>query len=314
MEIYIIGKLIGEFRKRKKISQEELSFGICAVSTLSRIESGKQIPNRKTAEALLSKLGESVPGNFLVMSGSEVARLNLESKMTGMIAHGDYEIVELLREYESVGDMPVLEKQTYLFFKTIYDKRHGAESGNVLDAFCEALRLTIPDFRLETAAYPSLLTITELMLLNNISLVEYSMERKNEAIAIMEFLKSYFETKSVLSEDMSRNYPVILFNLSNWKGLAGFYEEAMELSELGIKVCAEFGKLAYYPYFIFNKGWCLCKLGKIPEGKWHLHNAFVSFAYLEKKDEMDDLLPQVNSDFNLNLSISDFTCPKEKIQ
>ena len=82
MEIYIIGKLIGEFRKRKKISQEELSFGICAVSTLSKIESGKQIPNRKTAEALLSKLGESVPGNFLVMSGSEVARLNLESKMT----------------------------------------------------------------------------------------------------------------------------------------------------------------------------------------------------------------------------------------
>ncbi len=184
----------------------------------------------------------------------------------------------------------------------------------MLDAFCEALRLTIPDFRPETDSYPSLLTITELMLLNNISLVEYSMERKNEAIAIMEFLKSYFETKSVLSEDMSRNYPVILFNLSNWKGLAGFYEEALELSDLGIQVCAEFGKLAYYPYFIFNKGWCLCKLGKILEGKWHLHNAFVSFAYLEKKDEMDDLLPQVNSDFNLNLNISDFTCPKENFQ
>jgi len=42
MDAYIIGKLIKEFRVRKGYSQEELCYGLCAVSTLSRIESGIQ--------------------------------------------------------------------------------------------------------------------------------------------------------------------------------------------------------------------------------------------------------------------------------
>ncbi len=42
MDAYIIGKLIKEFCVRKGHSQEELCYGLCAVSTLSRIESGNQ--------------------------------------------------------------------------------------------------------------------------------------------------------------------------------------------------------------------------------------------------------------------------------
>lgn len=44
METYRIGEIIREQRNRRNISQEELCFGICSVTTLSRIENGNQKP------------------------------------------------------------------------------------------------------------------------------------------------------------------------------------------------------------------------------------------------------------------------------
>ena len=59
METYRIGEIIREQRNRRNISQEELCFGICAVTTLSRIENGNQKPSLKVEEALLERLGHS---------------------------------------------------------------------------------------------------------------------------------------------------------------------------------------------------------------------------------------------------------------
>lgn len=63
MENYLIGNVLKEYRTRLKISQEDLCLDLCAVSTLSRIESGTQIPGRKLIEALFSRMGisRSVP-------------------------------------------------------------------------------------------------------------------------------------------------------------------------------------------------------------------------------------------------------------
>ncbi|MDR1736120.1 MAG: helix-turn-helix domain-containing protein [Oscillospiraceae bacterium] len=51
-----IGDIIRSTRKKKRLSQEELAHGICAVSTLSRIENGTQTPQRSTFDALMRRL------------------------------------------------------------------------------------------------------------------------------------------------------------------------------------------------------------------------------------------------------------------
>ncbi len=124
MDAYIIGKLIGEFRIRKGYSQEELCYGICSVSSMSRIESGKQIPSKKTAEALLSRLGVLVPSSDIVMSKIEIERWNLEQKITQYIISGNCDIDDMVKAYEGLGEMDNLECQKILFFKTICENTY----------------------------------------------------------------------------------------------------------------------------------------------------------------------------------------------
>ena len=67
----IIGTMLKEFRKRNKITQEDLAFGLCAVSNLSRRENGGQIPSRKLAEGLFSRVGAPLPP-FAQMKNSNI--------------------------------------------------------------------------------------------------------------------------------------------------------------------------------------------------------------------------------------------------
>ena len=56
-EIVVTNELIREMRLSQKMSQEELSFGICAPETLSRIEYGKRSPNTRNLYQMFHKLG-----------------------------------------------------------------------------------------------------------------------------------------------------------------------------------------------------------------------------------------------------------------
>ncbi len=57
MSEYCMGEMIKRTRKSMNLSQEELAFGICSVSTLSRIENGLETPARATFEKMLERLG-----------------------------------------------------------------------------------------------------------------------------------------------------------------------------------------------------------------------------------------------------------------
>ena len=52
MENYLIGNVLKEYRTRLKISQEDLCLDLCAVSTLSRIESGEDFFKHDGKKAL----------------------------------------------------------------------------------------------------------------------------------------------------------------------------------------------------------------------------------------------------------------------
>ena len=56
MAFYKIGNVIRKRRIDLNLTQEELSFGICSVSTLSKIENGERYPNKKNFDALMQRL------------------------------------------------------------------------------------------------------------------------------------------------------------------------------------------------------------------------------------------------------------------
>ena len=59
MAHYLVGDMIYENRVVRGYSQEELCFGICSTSSLSRIENNLQVPGKKLFDALMQRLGVS---------------------------------------------------------------------------------------------------------------------------------------------------------------------------------------------------------------------------------------------------------------
>ena len=57
------GSFLSEIRTKKKIKLEQLSDGLCAVSMLSRIESGKREAEKLLKDCLLQRLGV-IPENY----------------------------------------------------------------------------------------------------------------------------------------------------------------------------------------------------------------------------------------------------------
>lgn len=296
MDAYIIGKLIGEFRIRKGYSQEELCYGICSVSSMSRIESGKQIPSKKTAEALLSRLGVSVPSSDVVMSKIEIERWNLEQKITQYIISGNCDIDDMVKAYEGLGEMDNLECQKILFFKTICENTCENDKQLVLSHFVEALRYSIPKFRLGEELSFTLLTETERLILNNIAVTEFELGNLDEAIRIEEFLRRYYEDNTNSSVS-STNLPVILFNLSNWYETKGDYEKSIEVAESGRKKCLHFGQLDHFPLFIMNRGWAYGKLGDMEKCKQDIDYAVRTMVEMEKRELAEEQFRCAKNEF-----------------
>ena len=53
-----LGKILQRLRKEQGMNQEELSRGLCSISTLSRFESGEREPYQILFESLVSRLGK----------------------------------------------------------------------------------------------------------------------------------------------------------------------------------------------------------------------------------------------------------------
>ena len=288
METYIIGSILKEYRTRLKISQEDLSAGLCDMSTLSRIESGKQIPGRKLVEGLFSKMGLNPPLSAIPMTKKDFKREQLEYKITDMIATGKFEIADMLEAYKNCSvRMTSLEEQFYLFYKTMSEDFFTHDCEKALENYAEAIRLTIKDYEIGKFPTVRFLTKTELLILNNISRSLYYAGKEVEAIQLMEYLRTYFETKIMSEEEKAKNYPVILHNLENWYGRANEDEKVIELCDIGIDICILYGKLTQFPFQVFNKGCSLVKLGKIEEGKKCLSQAFTILEAMKEFNNVE---------------------------
>ena len=287
METYIIGSILKEYRTRLNISQEDISFDLCAVSTLSRIEGGTQLPRRKLVEALFSRMGMTSPSSGIPMSRADFYRENLEYKINDMIARADFEIAGLLEEYKNCDkDMDVFERQFYTFYKTLSENVKTPDDKKAMENYVSALRLTVKNYDVKELPLARLLTRIEILILNNISRTLYSLGEEENAISIMEFLRSYFEKGIVSEEEKAKNYHVILFNLENWYGLSGNDKKSLEISEIAIDSCSKYGPSNLFPYHIFNKGFALVKLGRMEEGKKSLEHSFVIMEELKKCDDI----------------------------
>ena len=113
MECYEIGAVVRSARKKHGMTQEDLAFGICAVSTLSKIERGICNPKIATFEALMERMGELSGRCILLVGAQELQRQRIQEEIALAIRLGDrIHLVQQLELYRKLsGDNNRQEQQ-----------------------------------------------------------------------------------------------------------------------------------------------------------------------------------------------------------
>lgn len=101
MEVCNISDVIRGARIKNGMTQETLAFGICSVSTLSKIENGRRMPQMEIFEALMDRMGEPSQRCLVYAGEHELQKRKLQERMTLAMLLKDYAVLETeLKKYE----------------------------------------------------------------------------------------------------------------------------------------------------------------------------------------------------------------------
>lgn len=140
------GNYIAELRKKRNLSMEQLSEGLCSVSMLGRFEKGERLPGKRLRDRLLSRLGETNTAYENFLDGDEYTLWKLRQQILDSIVGWQREKANILLEkYAKQCDMGnPLEKQFVLTMKAQLCRRDGASRETLSELHKEALKQSVP--------------------------------------------------------------------------------------------------------------------------------------------------------------------------
>lgn len=308
MSNYTIGEVLREARERQKYSQEEVCYGICTPSTLSRIENGVQVPGRRILEALTQRLGITDNLCASYMGKEELEIYENGKSLMRSLGHGDdaragrlIEQLERKIQRRQKWDSNLrMEQQYILFAKAILQKHSGRKCSEVLEMLLKAVRITIPDFD-GIHLRNRLLTFQEITILNNISCIYHEMGKVLEAFQVIIVLKEYMEEHISDGEEKAKRYPMLIQNMVSWLAQEGRYEDALVLCESGLECCIEYGKMKVFPRLLYSKSALLAETGQLEESRRCFMQTIAVFQAVNQHRQAEDIRRYANRDYKLNL-------------
>ncbi len=299
--VYEIGSFIHDLRLERGYSQEELCYGICSTGNLSKIENGIRMPNRKTIEALMQRLGrEDV---FLQFSSKEeMHQEELCQKIVEKLSGKDFDGLEaMVKEFEeTISEDDVLNSQYYRFTKTMINQEKGMPAEEVIRELEDILRMTKPGYTVEGEAPDGLLTYTEIIILINIA-NNYMNRDNDKAIEILSGLKKYMDTHILDMQERIKKYQVIIYNLSNLLIEEKRYDEAVEMCDLGIEDSKINNRLLLFPYFFLNKGFALLGKNEREQAEKQLKMGCNVLEAMGAQKERERLTQYLKENWNFNI-------------
>lgn len=280
MSIYQIGSFIKMKREELGVSQEELADGIISVPSLSRIENGTRIPHKGHLQAILQRLGysDSVVSHISEKEDLRVYLMKYELRQAYIL--NDYEKTEqLLKEYKCLyTNLNPIDRQVYEEIDTLIRLRKNEISNSeALNRLESALKLTCPKYTRDNL--PKFLTFEEILILNNIALRWNYEGDRDKTIEILYHIKRFYDRHLCDIEEALRTQPMILYNLSKYLGIAGRYDECIEICNCGIKLARETGKCSSLDLTLYNLACVLNKRNNPGDKEASLYNAKLAYFF-----------------------------------
>ena len=306
---YHIGEYIKRKREEQKIKQDELCYGICDRSTLSRIERGKQEPSYYILKALLQRLGISEDRCQILMGAQEFEIAELQKEIVADNVRHDFSSalkkIRRLEELSQSAENPLLQ-QFILRVRALagYEKngeRLDYDNPTQRKMLIHALELTCPGISMENMG-SFLLGEDEAKIINQIAITYSEEGNRRQAIEIYRQLIRYVQSHFAGCEIGQVMLPLTAYNYSKVLGMEGRYEEAIEIAELGRQWCVKYNKCRMLGGLLLNIACCLHELGNDEKSKKLLLNSY--YAYLLMENFTSCKVVQEYAKENLGMKIS----------
>lgn len=263
-QVYLLDEYMRSYRDISGMTQEQVSDGICAPETYSRLETGKRAPHPKEREALMKRLG----------IGWGYFRGDLETT--------DYKVFELLNEYRQAAakgrwqkaESCAKELKVKLDMDSVNNWQYVGMIENRIAYFTgrisaeeiyhrdkELLELSVTEERLKkTEIY--YFSYIEIILHTHIANVLNEMGKKREAIELLERVLKKTENSAVGVECWWNGMNVTIFNLASTLSDVGRYEESLKYMEYFRDKCMK----------MYDGKFVGCSIGEIAFDFGHLSN------------------------------------------
>ena len=289
MEKYFIGEIIRQKRTDLGLKQCQLCEGICEPTTMSRIESGKQMPGLNTLKNLLQRLGLSDERYYALVSKNEMQIADLQTEIVSANVFKDSQRgLPKIAELEELADPDDhLLHQFILRSKASLGKR---EDGQIvaysldekLDMLFKAIRLTVPNFDIDAIA-DGLYSIDEAKVINQIALVYSNHGENQKAIHIYDQLLQYIKKHFQNILQSGGLLPLVAFNYARELVLVEHYEQAIGIGQLGWQSCTQYGQYRTLPSTIAIIAECNHFLGDDSKSKEYYRQSY--YIYKAVDDE-----------------------------
>ena len=292
MEEFKIGMYIKKRREELKISQEELCEGLCAVSSLSRIENNLQDPSRRLLMNLLERLGLPQDKFTAFWGQRDIAvgalmRETIDDMIRHRRAQGEdqlqiaQQIREKLAELETVADPDDRSVQQFVLANQAeLGGREGLYSAEKkLSMQMEAICLTCPKFDPEDFQRGRY-NMNEFRMINQIVNTYLEVGQQKRAIDIYRQLLRNIEKNCQGLVDYASTFCLIAHNYAIALGVEKRYSESIEIAEQGRKICIYYGSYQFLPGFLAIQAESKYYLGKDRESKelylqaYYIYKAF----------------------------------------
>ena len=279
MNEFKLGTYIKKRREELKMSQEELCEGLCAVSSLSRIENNQQDPSRNLTKNLLERLGLPKDRFTALWSQKDITVGTLMREINNDIVRHrrapkedrpqvKEQILEKLEELEEItAPDDKSARQFLLAQRAILGNANGPYCfEKKLEMQTEAIQLTCPGFDLEDFRHGHY-SMNEALLIHQIANTYSADGQKTRAIDMDRQLLWYIEKHYKELAEYASTFCLVAHNCAIRLGALKRYTEAIDIAEKGKETCIRYDTYQFLPGFLAVQAECNFFLGNEKESK-----------------------------------------------
>lgn len=268
MEYYEIGHILRAARMRHKLTQEELSDGICSVSTISRIENGVSEPSRNTFRMLMRRMGEPETMYASYAGRRRMLRRRLLWEMEHMIRMRESaDLSRFLSRYEAIpGKETHVEMQGRQMAETALQLASGEAPEIVFEKLRQVLTLTCPEL-CKCWLQNMMFTNREILILQMMVYCCQLMGQFEKGYDVLAGLLRHCPEHPADGESGREVEPSVCYQLAEICMQMDRYPDSRRFCARGIRRCLHTKSFGFLPALLAQRACIMAELGDAKESR-----------------------------------------------